>query len=66
MRKIKDMFRLHRNYQVHAGPTPPPFERHAVTQKAIEKAPTMRAKEEAQRMGDALAHHQKKETVSIK
>jgi hypothetical protein len=60
------MFRLHRNYQAHAGPTPPSIERHAASQKAIEKAPSMRGKEEAERMGDALAYHKKKETVSIK
>jgi hypothetical protein len=60
------MFRLHQSYQAQGGPKPPALERSAVTQKAVEKAPTRRGKEEAERMGDALAHHKKKETVSIK
>jgi hypothetical protein len=60
------MHRLHQIYQAHGGPKPPTFERAAVTVKAAEKAPTRRGKEEAERMGDALAHHKKKETVSIK
>ena len=60
------MYRLHQNYQTHGGPKPPVLERSAATQKAIEKAPTKRGKEEAERMGDALAYHKKKETVSIK
>ena len=42
------------------------LERSAATQKAVEKAPTKRGKEEAERMGNALAHHKKKETPSIK
>jgi hypothetical protein len=60
------MFRLHQSHQARGGPTPPTLERNAATQKAVEKAPTKRGKEEAERMGDALAYHKKKETPNIK
>jgi hypothetical protein len=63
---LKEMFRLHQTHQSRGGPRPPVLERSAATQKAVEKAPTRRAKEEAERMGDTLAYHKKKETPSIK
>jgi hypothetical protein len=60
------MYRLHQSYQAHGGPKPPVLERSAATQKAVKEAPTKRSKEEAERMGDTLAHHKKKETPNIK
>ncbi len=45
---------------------PPHGERAAATQKAAKEAPHRKGKEEAHRMGDALAYAKKKETVSIK
>ena len=41
-------------------------ERAAATQKAAAEAPHRKGKEEAHRMGDALAYAKKKETLSIK
>ncbi len=48
------------------GPMPPSGERAAATQKAATEAPHRKGKEEAHRMGDALAYAKKKDTVSIK
>ena len=48
------------------GPTPPSGERPAATVKVMKEALTKRAREEAERMGNALAHHKKKEDVNIK
>ncbi len=45
---------------------PPSGEHAAATVKAMEGARTRRGREEAERMGDALAHHKKKETPYIK
>ena len=45
---------------------PPQGERAAITQKHAKEAVTKRARDEAHRMGDALAHAKKNETPSIK
>jgi hypothetical protein len=60
------MFRLHKYHKPRAGPRAPAIERPAEIQKVLEKAPTKKKYEEAERMGDALEHHKKKEAVSIK
>ena len=60
------MYRMHRPIKMVGGPTPPSGERAAATMKAMKEAPTKRAREEAERMGIALAHHKKKQDVSIK
>ena len=57
---------MHRLHQITRGggeQKPPSLERAAATEKAMKEAPTKRAREEAERMGDALAHHKKKESV---
>ena len=60
------MHRLHILVPGVAGPMPPQGERAAATQKAAAEAPHRKGKEEAHRMGDALAYAKKKETLSIK
>ncbi len=45
---------------------PPSGERAVATEKAAREAPNRKGREEAHRMGDALAHAKKKETLSIK
>jgi hypothetical protein len=60
------MYRMHRPIKSAGGPTPPSGERAAATAKAVKEALTKRAREEAERMGNALAHHKKKQDVSIK
>ncbi len=60
------MYRLHRPIKMVGGPTPPSGERPAATAKAMKDALTKRAREEAERMGNALVHHKKKEDVNIK
>ena len=57
---------MHRPIKQKGGPAPPSGERAAATAKAVKEAMTKRGKEEAERMGDALAHHKKKQTPSIK
>jgi hypothetical protein len=60
------MHRLHMITPPVGGPMPPSGERAAITQKAMKEAPNRRLQEEAMRMGDALSHAKKKETVTIK
>jgi hypothetical protein len=60
------MFRLHKYHKPRAGPRAPALERPAEIQKVLEKAPTKKKHEEAERMGDALEYHRKKDVVSIK
>ena len=48
------------------GPMPPEGERAAITQKLAKEAPHRKGQKEVHRMGDALAHAKKKETLSIK
>ena len=60
------MHRLHIMIPRVGGPMPPSGERAAATQKAATEAPHRKGKEEAHRMGDALAYAKKKDTVSIK
>ena len=50
------MYRLHRPIKRVGGPTPPSGERPAATAKAMKEALTKRAREEAERMGNALVH----------
>ena len=60
------MHRMHRTIRRKGGPMPPSGERAAATAKEIKEAMTKRGKEESERMGDALAHHKKKQTPNIK
>mgnify|MGYP002811297193 FL=1 len=60
------MHRMHRTIKRKGGPMPPSGERAAATAKAVKEAMTKRGREEAERMGDALAHHKKKQTPNIK
>ena len=60
------MHRVHRTIKQKGGPVPSSGERAAATAKAVKEAMTKRGKEEAERMGDALAHHKKKGTPNIK
>jgi hypothetical protein len=60
------MHRLHMVKPSVGGPMPPSGERAAITQKMANEAPDRKGREEVHRMGDALAHAKKKETVSIK
>ena len=57
------MHRLHQITRGGGGPKAPSRERAAATEKAMREATTKRGREEAERMGDALAHHKKKEAV---
>ncbi len=57
------MHRLHQITRGGGGPKPPSLERAAATEKAMKEAHTKRGREEAERMGNALAHHKKKESV---
>ena len=56
---------MHRLHQITrgGGPKPPSRERAAATSEAMKEAPTKRGREEAERMGNALAYHKKKESV---
>ncbi len=45
------------------GQKPPTLTRAAATEKSMKDAPNKRAMEEAERMGNALAYHKKKEAV---
>ena len=56
------MHRIHMIPRGGQGP-PPTIARAAATEKAMKEAPTKRAREEAERMGNALAYHKKKEAV---
>ena len=60
------MHRMHRTIRRKGGPMPPSGEPAAATARAIKEAMTKRGKEEAERMGDALAYHKKKQTPNIK
>jgi hypothetical protein len=57
------MHRIHLIPRGGQGQKPPTMTRAAATEKAMKDAPTKRAKEEAERMGSALAYHKKKEAV---
>ena len=60
------MHRMHRPIKRKGGPKPPSGERAAATAKAVQEARTRWGREEAMRMGNALAHHKKKDTPTIK
>ena len=60
------MHRMHRTIKRKGGPVPPSGERAAATAKAVKEAMTKKGKEQAERMGDALAYHKKKQTPNIK
>ena len=60
------MHRLHIVVPSVGGPMAPSGERAAATEKAAREAPNRKGREEAHRMGDALAHAKKKESPSIK
>ncbi len=60
------MHRLHISIPNVGGPMPPTGERAAIIQKLAKEAPNRKGQDEVHRMGDALAHAKKKETLSIK
>ncbi len=57
------MHRIHLIPRGGQGQKPPTLTRAAATEKAMKDAPHKRASEEAERMGNALAYHKKKEAV---